>query len=330
MLSTSSWEKYCGEIEKVPKTCHFNLPTRSSYLYVNSEDYNNKKYLETSSSFPWQHCCRDWVVTELFIAEMLLMVWDHSQRVPTASSHSSSVKWKNMPFSSFIVVVGRFASSTNCLFMHSAERRFCCHTNFEVVEKARKGRRNVMTSDVHLSPINLHQKRKVRVENIIHVVCDKSWSKLIEYLRWFNFYFYFSATFHVNHFVVFIVSHVKPQEVIWYRDIKWNTPNHVQFNSHFLTCYTTTNFPFPLTLLFFFCFFSHERTYVKFTSNRLWRFRWWDGTKINLLWRLLWYIQLGFYVTMWCAENVKMEIVKLKSQIKILLYKANMLNAPIK
>lgn len=160
---------------------------------------------------------------------MLLMVWDHSQRVPTASSHSSSVKWKNMPFSSFIVVVGRFASSTNCLFMHSAERRFCCHTNFEVVEKARKGRRNVMTSDVHLSPINLHQKRKVRVENIIHVVCDKSWSKLIEYLRWFNFYFYFSATFHVNHFVVFIVSHVKPQEVIWYRDIKWNTPNH--FNS---------------------------------------------------------------------------------------------------
>lgn len=132
----NEWVNDCGEIEKVPKTCHFNLPTRRSYLYVNSEDYNNKVLL-------WQCCCHDWVVTELFIAEMLLMVWDHFQ-----SSHCViplllllTVKWKNMPFSSFIVV-GRFASSTNCLFMHSAERRFCCHTNFEVVVgKALKGRR---------------------------------------------------------------------------------------------------------------------------------------------------------------------------------------------
>jgi hypothetical protein len=54
--------------------------------------------------------------------------------VPTAS-FSSLLKTKNMPFSSFfvVVVVGRFASLTNCLFMHSVERRFCCHTNFEVV-----------------------------------------------------------------------------------------------------------------------------------------------------------------------------------------------------
>lgn len=103
-----------GAIEKVWKTCHFNLTeTRRSSCSakVNSEDYNNNYNRDFFHPFCGLSGRRS--------------VFGGSD--PTASPPLTLYRLPRKKHANLIVHRHRFASSTNCLFMHSAERRFCCH-----------------------------------------------------------------------------------------------------------------------------------------------------------------------------------------------------------
>lgn len=141
MLNIFSWER---EIEKVPKTCHFNFPN-SSHIQESKQRRLQQQQLQRQTFFRLHS-------TSASVTER----WDEIEwkeigvrGFPTAS-HLTLLRHR------VILIVHRFASSTNCLFMHSAERRFCCHK----AQLSGRGWGNVMTSVVHLSPHQFTSRMK--------------------------------------------------------------------------------------------------------------------------------------------------------------------------